>query len=52
MVLTSSDSDHYSSTPKEMSKIPLMYMMGYFCRSVYINFVSYFLKIGDSGRNS
>ena len=36
-VLTSSESDQYSSSPKEISKFPLMYMTGYFCRSVYIN---------------
>ena len=36
IVLTSSESDQYSSAPKEISKFPLMYMMGYFCRSVYI----------------
>ena len=36
MVLTSSEADQYSSTPKEISKLPLMYMTGYFCRSVYI----------------
>ena len=35
-VLTSSESDQYSSAPKEISKFPLMYMTGYFCRSVYI----------------
>ena len=34
--LTSSESDQYSITPKEISKFPLMYMTGYFCRSVYI----------------
>ena len=34
--LTSSESDQYSSTPKEISKFPLMYMTGYFCRSVCI----------------
>ena len=33
--LTSSESDQYSSTPKEISKFPLMYMTGYFCMSVY-----------------
>ena len=36
IVLTSSESDQYSSAPKEISKFPLMYMTGYFCRSVYI----------------
>ena len=35
IVLTSSESDQYSSVPKEISKFPLMYMTGYFCRSVY-----------------
>ena len=35
--LTSSESDQYSSAPKEISKLPLMYMTGYFCRSVYID---------------
>ena len=35
IVLTSSESDQYSSAPKEISNIPLMYMTGYFCRSVY-----------------
>ena len=37
IVLTSSESDQYSSAPKEISKFPLMYMTGYFCRSVYKN---------------
>ena len=36
IVLTSSESDQYSSPPKDISKFPLMYMTGYFCRSVYI----------------
>ena len=36
IVLTSSISDQYSSTPKDISKFPLMYMTGYFCRSVYV----------------
>ena len=36
IVLTSSESDQYSSAPKEISKFPLMYMTGYFCRSVYM----------------
>ena len=36
IVLTSSESDQYSSAPKEISNFPLMYMTGYFCRSVYI----------------
>ena len=35
IVLTSSESDEYSSTPKDISKFPLVYMTGYFCRSVY-----------------
>ena len=35
IVLTSSESDKYSSAPKEISKFPLMYMTDYFCRSVY-----------------
>ena len=39
IVLTSSESDQYSSAQKEISKFPLMYMTGYFCRSVY-----YFIK--------
>ena len=34
--LTSSESDQYSSAPKDISKFPFMYMTGYFCRSVYI----------------
>ena len=37
IVLTSSESDQYSSTPKEISKFPLIYMTSYFCRSVYIH---------------
>ena len=36
IVLLSSESDQYSSAPKEISKFPLLYMTGYFCRSVYI----------------
>ena len=36
MVLTSSESDQYSSAQKEMSKLPLKYMTGYFCRPVYV----------------
>ena len=36
IVLTSSESDQYSSASKEISKFPLMYMTGYFCRSVYM----------------
>ena len=36
IVLTSSESDQYSSAPKDISKFPLVYMTGYFCRSVYI----------------
>ena len=35
IVLTSSESDQYSSAMKAISKFPLMYMTGYFCRSVY-----------------
>ena len=35
IVLTSPESDQYSSALKEISKFPLMYMTGYFCRSVY-----------------
>ena len=35
IVLTSSESDQYSSALKEISKFPLMYMTGNFCRSVY-----------------
>ena len=35
IVLTLSESDQYSSATKEISKSPLMYMTGYFCRSVY-----------------
>ena len=35
IVLTSTESDQYSSEPKEITKFPLMYMTGYFCRSVY-----------------
>ena len=38
IVLTSSESGQYSSAPKEISKFPLMYMTGYFCRSVYNNY--------------
>ena len=30
----------YSSVPKEISKFSLMYMIGYFCRSVYYNVLS------------
>ena len=37
IVLTSTESDQYSSPPKEISKFPLMYMTGYFCMSVYID---------------
>ena len=37
IVLTSSESIQYSSAPKEISKFPLMYMTGYFCRSVYFS---------------
>ena len=36
MISTLSESDQYSSAPKEISKLPLVYMTGYFCRSVYI----------------
>ena len=36
IVLTSSESDQYSSAPKEISKFPLMYMTGYFCTSVQV----------------
>ena len=35
IVLTSPESDPYPSAPTEISKFPLMYMTGYFCRSVY-----------------
>ena len=35
IVLTSSESDRYSSAPKEISKLSLTHMTGYFCRSVY-----------------
>ena len=38
IALTSSESDQYSSAQKEISKFPLMYMTGYFCRSVYDEF--------------
>ena len=44
IVLTSSESDQYSSAPKEMSKLPLMYTTGYFCRSVYIGVAVSFTK--------
>ena len=37
IVLTSSESDQYLSAPKEISNFPLMYMTGYFCRSVYVS---------------
>ena len=37
IVLTSSESDQYSSAPKDISKFALIYMTGYFCRSVYLN---------------
>ena len=47
IVLTSPESDQYSSAPKEISKFPLMYMTGYFCRSVYIN---HFHSSADSRR--
>ena len=36
IVLTSSESNQYSSAAKEISKFQLMYMTGYFCRSVYV----------------
>ena len=36
IVLTSSESDQYSNATKEISKFPLIYMTGYFCRSVYV----------------
>ena len=36
IVVTSPESDQYLSVPKEISKFPLMYMTGYFCRSVYV----------------
>ena len=39
IVLTSSESDQYLSAPKEISNFPLIYMTGYFCRSVYIYFI-------------
>ena len=39
IVLTLCESDQYSSAPKEISKFPLMYMTGYFCRSVYMSHV-------------
>ena len=42
IILTSPESDQYSSAPTEISKFPLMYMTGYFCRSVYI-------KVGCKG---
>ena len=40
IVFTSFESDQYSSAPKEISKFPLMYMPGYFCRSVYKGAIS------------
>ena len=36
IVLTSSESNQYLSAPNEISEFPLVYMTGYFCRSVYI----------------
>ena len=36
MVLTSAESDQYSSASKEKSKLPLMYKTGYFYRPVYL----------------
>ena len=47
IILTSSESDQYSSAPKEISKFPLMYMTGYFCRSVYIPVYSHNKKPND-----
>ena len=44
IVLTSSESDLYSSAPKEISNFPLIYMTGYFCRSVYNISISRNLK--------
>ena len=34
MILTSSESDQYTSTPNEISKLPSMYMTAYFYRPV------------------
>ena len=45
-VLNLSESDQYPSTPKEISKFPLMYMTGYFCRSVYIHTNSIYSSYG------
>ena len=41
IVLNSSESNQYSSAPKEISKFPLMYMTGYFCRSVYYTIIDF-----------
>ena len=45
MVLTSFKFDQYSSEPKEISKLPLMYMAVYFCRSVYKEFKVLIYKV-------
>ena len=45
IVLTSSESDQYSSAPKDLSKFPLMYMTGYFCRSVYFLYSKFAFRI-------
>ena len=43
IVFISSESDQFSSAPKEISKFPLMFMtFFFFCRSVYIN--KYYLR--------
>ena len=49
MILTSSESDQYSSAQKEISnfKVPLKYMTGYFCRSVYFSLHYLFMNILD-----
>ena len=47
IVLTSSESDQYSSAPKEISKFPLMYMTGYFCRSVYYVSLDRVFSVGE-----
>ena len=42
IVLNSPESDQYSSASKEISKFPLMYITGYFCRSVYLLYIQTF----------
>ena len=51
-ILNLSESVPYASTPKEISIISLMYMTGYFCRSVYISIKSYVVVIIRHGNDS